>query len=297
MYSSEGYVTVEDGVRLFYQTGGTGPKVLFLINGCYLFDDFKYLGEDRTIISLDLRNRGRSDYITDSARLQRGIQNDIDDIETVRRHFGLNGIDLLAHSYAGKMVMLYAMKYPTNVERVVQIGPMPPDESKKYPAHLTNSDATLHDFFAKMTALQQERQSMDPLEFCNKFWSLLQFIYVVNPDHAAKLHWNRCNLQTELNAMAYWMKHLLPSIQAATPTTEDFAKATMPVLIVHGTKDRSSPYGGGREWARILPDARLLSVENTAHAPWIEAPDQVLTSIQLFLNGNWPDGAERLADR
>src|SRR5262249_46144055 len=267
MHSTEGYVTVEDGVRLFYQTAGNGPGVLFLINGYYLFDDFKYLGEGRTIVSLDLRNRGRSDYIVDTAKLQRGIQNDIDDIEAVRRHFGFDRIDLLAHSYAGKLVMLYAMKYPANVERVVQIGPMQPDESKKFPAHLTNSDATLREFFANVTALQQERESLSPLEFCKKFWSLLQFIYVVNPDHAAKLHWERgCNLPTELNVMAYWMNHLQPSIQAATPTTEDFARAIMPVLIVHGTKDRSSPYGGGREWARILPDARLLSVENTAHA-------------------------------
>jgi pimeloyl-ACP methyl ester carboxylesterase len=295
MRSTEGYVTVEDGVRLFYQTVGNAPEVLLLINGFYLFDDFKYLGEGRTIISLDLRNRGRSDYIVEDGKLQRGIQNDIDDIEAVRRHFGLNRIDLLAHSYAGKTVMLYAMKYPACVRRVVQIGPIQPDESKKYPAHLTNSDATLHDFFAKMAALEQQRQSLGSLEFCNKFWSLLQFIYLVNPDHAAKLHWNRCNLPTELNCMAYWMKHLLPSIQAATPTTEDSARATMPVLIVHGTKDRSSPYGGGREWARILPNARLLSVENTAHVPWIEAPDKVLDSIRLFLNGDWPNEAERVS--
>jgi proline iminopeptidase len=294
MHSTEGYVTVEDGVRLFYKTVGNGPRVLFLINGYYLFDDFKYLAEGGTIISLDLRNRCRSDYITDSAKLQRGIQNDIDDIEAVRQHFGLNRIDLVAHSYAGKVVMLYAMKYPASVERLVLIGAMQPDESKKYPVHLTNSDATLHEFFAKVTALQQERRALDPIEFCNKFWSLLRFIYVVNPEHAAELRWNSCNLRTELNFMPYWMNHLLPSIQAVTPTPEDFARAAMPVLIVHGTKDRSSPYGGGREWAMVLPNARLLSVENTAHAPWIEAPAKVLNSIQRFLNGDWPDDAERV---
>jgi pimeloyl-ACP methyl ester carboxylesterase len=95
--------------------------------------------------------------------------------------------------------------------------------------------------------------------------------------------------------MPYWIKHLLPSIQTATPTTEGCARATMPVLIVHGTKDRSSPYGGGREWGLILPNARLLSVDETAHAPWIEAPDKVLNSIQLFLNGSWPNEAERVS--
>jgi len=35
---------------------------------------------------------------------------------------------------------------------------------------------------------------------------------------------------------------------------------TTPVLVVHGTKDRSGPYGGGRDWAAMLPNARLVTV-------------------------------------
>ena len=69
---------------------------------------------------------------------------------------------------------------------------------------------------------------------------------------------------------------------------------TAPVLIVHGTRDRSAPYGGGREWALLLPDARLVTVEDSAHAPWIEAPDLVFDSLNTFLDGAWPEAAERV---
>jgi proline iminopeptidase len=285
MSSSEGYVTVEEGVRLFYEKVGSGGKMLILINGFYYLDDFKYLAESRTIISLDLRNRGRSNYITDSSKLQRGVLNDVEDIDAVRRHFGLNQIDLLAHSYAAKTVLLYAMKYPADVGRVVSIAPMQPDESRKYPPHLTNIDPILHDFFAKAAALQRERQSMDPQEFCGKFWTLLKTIYVADPNHASRIHWDRCGLTTELNLMSYLMQHLLPSIQAATPSATELAAAQMPVLIVHGTKDRSSPYGGGLDWSTMLPNAHLLSLDNVAHAPWLEAPERVFGAIQTFLDG------------
>jgi pimeloyl-ACP methyl ester carboxylesterase len=44
----------------------------------------------------------------------------------------------------------------------------------------------------------------------------------------------------------------------------------------------------------MLPDARLLTVENAAHAPWIEAPDVVQPAIQEFLDGRWPDRAGNL---
>ena len=42
-----------------------------------------------------------------------------------------------------------------------------------------------------------------------------------------------------------------------------------------------------------LPNARLLAVENVAHAPWIEAPERVLGPFD-FLDGNWPDAAQQV---
>jgi pimeloyl-ACP methyl ester carboxylesterase len=60
---------------------------------------------------------------------------------------------------------------------------------------------------------------------------------------------------------------------------------TARVLTIHGRKDRSAPYGGGKDWAEQLPNAELVSVENGGHAPWIEAPDVVFQSIRAFLEG------------
>src|SRR6185295_15303301 len=172
--AASGYITMSDGVRLFYETAGDGEKTLLILNGFFLFNDFKYLAEDRTVIGIDLRNRGRSDYITDSSKLQRGIQQDVDDIEVVRRHFEIEKVDLLAHSYAGIIPILYSMRYPAHVGRVVQISSMQPNQSTKYPAHLTNADSVLQTFFANLGQLQQERQALTPEEFCAKFWTLLR---------------------------------------------------------------------------------------------------------------------------
>jgi pimeloyl-ACP methyl ester carboxylesterase len=66
------------------------------------------------------------------------------------------------------------------------------------------------------------------------------------------------------------------------------------VLVVHGDRDRSAPYAAGQTWAARLPNARLLTVSGTAHAPWIEAPGVVLPALQRFLDGEWPAGATRV---
>jgi len=67
-----------------------------------------------------------------------------------------------------------------------------------------------------------------------------------------------------------------------------------PILIIHGVKDRHAPYGGAREWAIGLPDARLVTIHDAAHMPWIEAPDAVFNSIATFLGGAWPEAALRI---
>jgi pimeloyl-ACP methyl ester carboxylesterase len=171
------------------------------------------------------------------------------------------------------------------------IGAIPPDSAKQYPAHLTNADATLHEFFLNIQQLEKERASTDPVQFCKKFWALLRGIYVANPADAAKINWERCDLPTELNLMKYWLGYLLPSIQTVRLTAADLAAVKASVLTIHGDKDRSAPYGGAVDWASVLPDARLLRVEGAAHAPWIEAPEPFWNAIQTFLDGAWPPEA------
>jgi pimeloyl-ACP methyl ester carboxylesterase len=294
MIENQGYVSTNDGARLFYEKVGDGPRVLVVLNGYYLIDDFKYLADDRTVAFLDLRNRGRSDYITDDSKLTRGIQQDVDDLETVRQHLGIHSIDLLAHSYAGLVAFLYVNKYPTSVNRIVAIGPMQPYLSKQYPPELQNNDAILQHFFSSARELEKERASMEPREFCRRFWSILHRIYVADQAVVERLHWDRCDLETELNGMKYWMKHLVPSMQSLALTAADFSALRHPALIVHGRKDRSAPYGGGRDWTAMLPNARLLTLAGAAHAPWIEFPEEVLAPIRSFLNGTFPDSAEAL---
>ena len=280
MRPAEGHVTTDDGVRLWFQTVGSGPQVVVLPNGFHLLQDFSCLAPGRTLVFYDVRNRGRSDTVTDPAKLVRGIHNDVDDLDAVRRHFGLERLNLIGHSYMGLMVILYAMKYPAHVDRIVQIGPMPPDPRKQYPPV---ADNVLAETMAKLVELQKDRASYDPIEFCRRFWSILRVIYVSDPKDADKIRWDRCDLPNERNFMPYWMGTILPSIQTVSLADDDRARFTASVLIIHGTNDRSAPHAAGREWAVLLPNAGLLTVDNAGHAPWIEQPKTTLAAVEDFL--------------
>ena len=288
------HVTTDDGVRLFVRTVGSGSQLVVIPNGYYLFDALARFADGRTLAFVDPRNRGRSDRVDDASKLDRGIRHDLDDFDAIRRHFTCDRIDLVGHSYMGVTVALYAMTHPQRTGRVIQLGAMAADPSKAYPPALTNTDATARDVFVKIGALQQERTALEPDAFCRKFWSILRVLYVADAADADRLGWEPCHLPNETGFMKQFTEYVLPSVQGLRLTDADYAKATPPVLGIHGRRDRSASYGGGREWAMRLPNARLVTVDNAAHVPWIEAPDKVFGAIAAFLDGAWPAAAERV---
>jgi pimeloyl-ACP methyl ester carboxylesterase len=85
---------------------------------------------------------------------------------------------------------------------------------------------------------------------------------------------------------------LLASDQALDISKDSIAKVSVPVLTIHGRKDRNAPYGGGREWDMLLPNARLITIDGAAHMSWVEYPELVFPNIDLFLNGQWPEQAQ-----
>jgi pimeloyl-ACP methyl ester carboxylesterase len=246
--ANQGYVTTPDGVKLFYQKAGSGRQTVILPGWLFLFRDFQRLANGRSLIFYDMRDRGRSAAVADPKRIT--IQNDVDDLETIRKHFGIDKPDLIGFSYLGMMVMLYAVQHSDHVRRIVQLGPVPRNFDTKYPPPLTAQDpSAVPDPTAlkQLEALEASGYIRDhPKEFCEKEWQVTRVQLVGNPDSVEKLGAGLCDLPNE------WPSHLYPhfeasikSIQALDFPAEKIAAISAPVLTIHGTKDRNAPYGSG----------------------------------------------------
>ncbi|HEV7763571.1 MAG TPA: alpha/beta hydrolase [Thermoanaerobaculia bacterium] len=278
----EGFIETPDGAKLHYSKTGRGSTVLIIPAELYLFEDMAQLGDQATIISYDMRNRGRSARVPlDKV----SITNDVRDLETVRHHFNVDRIVPVGYSYLGMMVALYAVEHPQRIERVIQIGPAPMQLDTKYPKELTHGyeDMPVSDEdVARWRAMQASGEiASKPREYCDVDWKLMQFVLVGNAANGPKLK-SHCHLETEwpvnLNAHSARLRESrekLPKI--------DYTKVAAPVLTIHGTHDRNAPYGSGKEWAATFPNGRLLTLEGAAHAAWVDAPDVVFPAIREFL--------------
>ncbi len=283
MHATESFVTMPDGIRLFVRIvdpPGHQPDrpTLLIPNGIIYLDDLAPLARTHRLVAYDLRNRGASD----PAPAARGVPDDLDDLERLRAALGISRCATLGHSYVGLVVALDAMRHPGAIERVVMIGAPPPDAAATYPPELAYSDGVLPAAFAELGRLQQQHAGGDPEALFRAAWDALRPIYVADPANASKIRWERAGLANERAFLGYWTQTVQPSIQALRLGPADLAALAAPVLVVHGRKDRSAPFGAALDWVARLPAARLLEVREAAHAPWLEDP-AVLGAIAAFL--------------
>lgn len=290
-----GWIAGPDGVRLYYERIGSGPRTLIVPGRLFLARDLAPLGERHTVILYDMRNRGRSSRVEDGRLLT--IGKDVEDLEAVRRHFGVERFVPIGYSYLGLMVVLYALDHPDRVERLVQLGPVPREFGTEYPASLVHRDSApvvSPAAAARLDSLERSGWAADhPREFCEE--SRVTAVRLVgDPAKAAKLP-NLCDMPNEwpVNFRRH-LEHHFADVQRLDLPRGALKRVRMPVLTVHGTWDRNAPYAAGREWALSLPDARLLTVERAAHQVVTDAPEVVLPAIEQFVGGRWPAGAEKV---
>ncbi|MHC4991871.1 MAG: alpha/beta fold hydrolase, partial [Planctomycetota bacterium] len=108
----EGYVPVDDGLRLHYRIYGEGGETLVLLHGgpganfMGVGPDLLPLAEDHTLVMYDQRGGGHSDPDPEASSSTAATH--VRDLATVRRHLGLERMTLIGHSWGCVLATLYA---------------------------------------------------------------------------------------------------------------------------------------------------------------------------------------------
>jgi pimeloyl-ACP methyl ester carboxylesterase len=289
--AAEGYVPVGEGIHLHYKKVGNGPEtVVSPWVTLHQVDDLSHLAEGRTLIFYSPRGRLRSDAVDPS---QVSFENDLADLEAVRRHFGLEKMALLGWSHYGLMSAVYAARHPERVTRVVQMTPGAPRRDP----YRGQMDVTVRERVDgdAWNALQKRRESGEltgkPAEACRAQRQVLTAAYLGDPSTLARVPLDDCDLPNEQGEpQQRWWGALLASM-GAWDVRNELRGLRVPRLVVAGEKD-FIPMAASREWVAGHPEARLLVLPGVGHFPLVEAPDRFLAAADAFLDGRWPEGAE-----
>lgn len=293
-----GHVDAGGGIRLGYRKVGSGPQTIIVLHGGpgftldYLADDLLPLTRDHTLIFYDQRGTGRSTLVNDASGLD--ARRFADDLEAVRRHFNLQQPTLLGHSWGAGVAALYATRFPQHIGRLIIVGGVPirGAELQRTFANLRNS--TDQDW---LTELRQRSAVWhnDPgnAQSCRAFYTTWFKPFFVDAVALSRSKGDFCagGADSLINKIASVDRFVLQSLG-----DYDWAPALKqlhaPALVIHGTAD-PIPADTAAEWARTLPNARLLLLDGVGHFPYLEAPGKFFSAIGAFMRDAWPEDARR----
>jgi pimeloyl-ACP methyl ester carboxylesterase len=67
------------------------------------------------------------------------------------------------------------------------------------------------------------------------------------------------------------------------PWSRLWERVTVPALIIHGADPEQMSGDGGPGLAAILPNAKLVTVANAGHDPWLDQPKVFFAAANSFL--------------
>jgi proline iminopeptidase len=284
-----------DGAQLFYRLVGAGPDVLVMIHGGpgmdmgYMAADFAPLAEKHRLLFYDQRGGGRSELLGDDPA-QYTMARHVADLEALRRHFGLERMTLVAHSFGPALAAAYAMAHPERVARMIFLGPVPPRAGDLWARYQKTMDAQLTpEERAELVRLEEAMvRGADPVAACRAYWAIGVKPRLAAPELARRLAGDFCGAGAEAirAGMGVAGPHTMASL-GEWDFRPGLAAVQAPTLIVHGELE-AIPMDLVEEWTTALPAARLVKIPGASHFPYVERPDLVWPAIATFLRDTAP---------
>jgi proline iminopeptidase len=300
MKSSEGFAFVRPGLHLYYRVlgeEGEGGVPVVVPNANWLWEALQPLAEGRRLILYDPRSRGRSSAVTDPRHLS--LEEDVADLEAVRRFFGLERMTLLGSSYHAAITALYALENLDRVERMLLVCPVTPRLPGEWIQELPAPEVLIHPpGMPRLDELRRDGvEAADPAAYCRAWFT--HFLMPAQMGEASAVArfpvTDVCSFPNEWpqHAIPLYFDHIVPKM-GEWDFRPHLAALRRPVLVMQGTDDLV-PLEASQEWAAALPEARFLRIEGAGHHPYLERPKEFFPAAAAFLDGGWPEGAEVIA--
>ncbi|MDX1578292.1 MAG: alpha/beta fold hydrolase [Gemmatimonadota bacterium] len=298
--ASQGRLPGAGGISLHYEVVGEGADTLVVVHGGpgagskSVAPFLAPLADDHTLVFYDQRGGGLSELPADTTKLDATWF--IEDLEAVRRHFGLERMKIVAHSFGALLAAEYAREHPDRIERMVFLGATGPSlREARAIARRSSTGGASADSAARRRVAELIREllsgaSDDPVDTCRAYERTAADLA---PPGAREEPWpgTTCDYPSEAVRYSYHRtQRLTPRSLGAWDYTDALREVEAPLLVIHGDAD-SLELEPQRQWARAVPRGRLL-IAGKGHKSG--RADIVLPAIGTFMAGGWPAGATRV---
>ncbi|MGH3377487.1 MAG: alpha/beta fold hydrolase [Actinoallomurus sp.] len=273
-----------DGTELTYHVMGSGSAapVVCLPGGpmrasAYL-GDLGGLAAHRPLVRLDLRGTGASAEPEDPASYRCDRQ--IDDVEALREHLGLDRMALLGHSAGGGLAIRYATRHPERIDRLALITPSTRAIRATTPTGVRRQVLKLREAEPWFASASPAFEKVAAGTATREDWAAVAPMAYGRWDAAAKAH--QADEGGQRNGEA---ARIFNSTGAFDParTRAALASVAAPVLLLAGDLDWIITPAMAADFAGLFPDARLVVQTGAAHYPWLDDAAGFVATVATFL--------------
>jgi len=252
------------GVRLAWDEAGSGPPILLIMGHRYSsamwYPILEGLGDRYRLIYFDNRGTGQSGH-----RARTSIAVLTDDARAVLDAAGVGAAHIYGVSMGGGIALDFAIRFPERVRSLILGCTMAktPDIPPR-PRWLMKILYHLPMPLLKALATKKHKGGYGDLA----------------PDEAIAR--DRAILDRDPFSRQGVLAQAL-AITDYSVTREQVGAVAAPALVLHGTQDLTVPFEAGEALSKMLPNARLVSLEGVGHNYFVGAGEAANTEVDRFV--------------
>ena len=278
--------STDDGRSLAYERRGSGPVLVCHPGGpgfsARLFDDAAGLDESFTLVLLDPRGTGGSDRPADATAYR--IEDYVDDLEELRRHLGLEAIDLLGWSHGGIVAMAFAAAHPARVAHLVLVATLARFQAEQEEAMREEMEQRAHEpwYEDAVAALEEEQAGTFGSDVELGELAFREFrLYFASYGERERTYLERMREPANGDTLRLFNQEIWPTFDLRP----QLSRLDVPTLILAGEQDFICGPTCAKDIAGAIVGAKTVIIPGAGHFLFLEAADRLRDEVTRFVRG------------
>jgi pimeloyl-ACP methyl ester carboxylesterase len=278
---------IVDGVPANVIEIGSGPPLIFVhgLSGCWQnwLENIPEFARDHRVVAVDLPGFGESPMPREKITIP-GYGRWLDRLFDV---LGIGGAAVVGNSMGGFIALETAIRFPHRVERLVLVSA----------AGLSVEHQRNERILRLLEVTENLAQHVTGHILAQADWMVRRprgraFLMNIVAAHPERLHPALVAEQIKGAGKPGFVQ----ALDALTdyPIRDRLSDIRAPTLIVWGRRDRLVPVRDAYEFARLIPDSRLVVYEDAGHVAMLEEPERFNADLRRFLAEQPDTEAERV---
>lgn len=259
-----------NGAKIYFEMAGKGQPFVMIHAGVadsrQWNNEFSYYAQNYRVIRYDMRGYGKTEPVE-------GEYTNLRDLEALLDYLGVSEpLILMGCSRGGGLAMDFTLDHPDHVKALIMVASGPGGLEIDVPAPAKYEEA-VRAYEAKDLYLVSEIET--------QIWFDGE---ARTPDQVVDPAMRKLLFEMNLIALQNEVKELgkrLPNREISAANQLD--QIAVPVLVIAGEYDTQYMIAAADYMAEHLPDVQKVVIQNTAHLPNMEHPDQFAHIVNDFL--------------